>query len=86
MKKLFVHLVSEFKRLGADIVTADFNRIILNTKKRSLEDAMSYVDYVTSVIHTKELFHTIDMRCTEVGKKIRLIKKIETLGGTSAVT
>ena len=36
MRKLFVQLISEFKRLGAEVVFADFNRIILNTKKRSV--------------------------------------------------
>ena len=39
MKKLFMQLVAEFKRLGAIVVHADFNRIIICTKKRSLEDA-----------------------------------------------
>ena len=34
MKKLFMQLISEFKRLGANVVYADFNRIVLCTKKR----------------------------------------------------
>ena len=34
MKKLFLQLVSEFKRLGSVIIFADYNRIILSTKKR----------------------------------------------------
>ncbi len=38
MRKLFVQLVSEFRRLGAEVVFADFNRIILNTKKRCFRD------------------------------------------------
>ena len=50
------------KRLGAVVVHADFNRVILCTKKRSLADALAYVEYVTNTIHNKELFHSIDMR------------------------
>ena len=66
MKKLFLQLISEFKRLGSVVVFADFNRIIVNTKKRSVEDAVAYVEYVTNSIHNKELFHSIDMRFSQV--------------------
>ena len=62
MKKLFMQLVAEFKRLGAIVVHADFNRVIICTKKRSVEDAKAYVDYVVSTIRGKELFHSIDMK------------------------
>ena len=61
MKKLFFHLVSEFKRLGSIIVYADFNKIIVNTKKRTVTDAVSYVNYVTENIKNKEIFHSIEM-------------------------
>merc|ERR1711923_183601 len=61
MKKLFLQLVAEFKRLGAIVVYADFNKIILNTKKRSVSDAVSYVKYVTENIKNKEIFHSIEM-------------------------
>ena len=87
MKKLFMQLISEFKRLGAEVnkeisfpgvirvqienfngqvVHADFNRVILNTKKRSVEDALAYVEYVTNNIRNKELFHSIDMKFANV--------------------
>ena len=65
MKKLFVQLISEFRRLGATIVHADFNRIILCTKKRSLKDALSYVEYITSTIKSQELFHSVDVRFSQ---------------------
>ena len=65
MKKLFMQLVAEFKRLGAVVVHAEFNRVIICTKKRSVEDAIAYVDYVTSTIRSKELFHSIDMKMTQ---------------------
>ncbi|XP_073410903.1 DNA polymerase epsilon catalytic subunit A [Dendrobates tinctorius] len=68
MKKLFLQLVAEFKRLGSSVVYANFNRIILCTKKRRVEDAIAYVEYITQSIHTKELFHSITIsfsRCWE---------------------
>lgn len=40
MKKLFLMLVAEFKRLGSQIVYADFNRIILHTKKNNIADGI----------------------------------------------
>ncbi|XP_060547856.1 DNA polymerase epsilon catalytic subunit A [Pantherophis guttatus] len=59
MKKLFLQLVAEFKRLGSVIIYANFNRIILCTKKRHIEDALAYVEYITHSIHSKELFHSL---------------------------
>ncbi|KAJ8035463.1 DNA polymerase epsilon catalytic subunit A [Holothuria leucospilota] len=69
MKKLFLHLIAEFKRLGSNIVQANFNRIILCTKKRRIVDAIAYVDYITSSIKSKNLFHGIELtykQCWEV--------------------
>ncbi|XP_075389510.1 DNA polymerase epsilon catalytic subunit A isoform X1 [Tenrec ecaudatus] len=68
MKKLFLQLIAEFKRLGSSIVYANFNRIILCTKKRRIEDALAYVEYITNSIHSKELFHSLSIsfsRCWE---------------------
>ncbi|KAK3581719.1 hypothetical protein CHS0354_015350 [Potamilus streckersoni] len=61
MKKVFLQLIAEFKRLGSQIVYANFNRIVLCTKKRRLMDALAYVEYITNSIKSKELFHLIDM-------------------------
>nr|XP_021531028.1 DNA polymerase epsilon catalytic subunit A-like [Aotus nancymaae] len=68
MKKLFLQLIAEFKRLGSSVIYANFNRIILCTKKRRVEDAIAYVEYVTSSIHSKEIFHSLTIsfsRCWE---------------------
>ncbi|CAB0010464.1 unnamed protein product [Nesidiocoris tenuis] len=56
-----VQLVAEFKRLGSVIIFANFNKIIICTKKRTVEDAIGYVEYVVSNIRNKELFHSIQM-------------------------
>ncbi|KAE8634027.1 hypothetical protein XENTR_v10002174 [Xenopus tropicalis] len=68
MKKLFLQLVAEFKRLGSSVVYANFNRIILCTKKRRVEDAVAYVEYITQSIHSREIFHSLTIsvsRCWE---------------------
>ncbi|KYO36959.1 DNA polymerase epsilon catalytic subunit A [Alligator mississippiensis] len=68
MKKLFLQLVTEFKRLGSSVVYANFNRIILCTKKRRIEDAIGYMEYIINSIHSKEIFHSLTIsfsRCWE---------------------
>ena len=61
MNKLFLHLIGEFRRLGSTIVYANFNKIIVCTKKKKVDDAIAYVQYVVNNIRNKELFHSIDI-------------------------
>jgi DNA polymerase epsilon subunit 1 len=61
-------LVAEFKRLGSVIIYANFNKIIICTKKRTIEDAIGYIEFVVQSIRNKELFHGIDIsyqKCCE---------------------
>ncbi|VVD01009.1 unnamed protein product [Leptidea sinapis] len=59
MKRLFLMLVAEFRRLGSQIVYADFNKIILHTNKSNVMDG------IVQSIRNKELFHGIDIRYKE---------------------
>ncbi|XP_005182541.1 DNA polymerase epsilon catalytic subunit 1 [Musca domestica] len=61
MRKMFLRIVAEFKRLGATIIYADFNRIILSSGKKSVADALGYVDYVVQSLRNKEMFHSIQL-------------------------
>ncbi|XP_064211685.1 DNA polymerase epsilon catalytic subunit 1 isoform X2 [Tribolium castaneum] len=61
MKKLFLQLVAEFKRLGCTIIYANFNKIVICSKKKSVEDAMENVEFVVTSIRNKELFHSLDI-------------------------
>lgn len=79
MKKLFIQLISEFKRLGAVVVHADFNRVIICTKKRSIDDAISYVEYITNTIRAKDLFHSVDIRISKVNISLKTQKKFFTI-------
>ena len=59
-------LVAEFKRLGSRIVFADFTRLVVATRKHSIDDAMSYIDYVKNSITSKDLFHSIHLSLAHV--------------------
>ena len=61
MKKLFMLLIAEFKRLGSNIVHADFSRIVVCTKKRRIVDAIAYMDYITTSIKGRDMFHGIEL-------------------------
>lgn len=54
-------MIAEFKRLGSTIIFANFNKIVICTKKKSLEDAIFYVRYVVQNITNKELFHSLQI-------------------------
>lgn len=56
-----MQLVAEFKRLGSIIVFANFNKIIVCTKKHTIADAIGYVEFVVKSIRNKELFHSIEI-------------------------
>lgn len=66
MRKMFLQIIAEFQRLGAEIIYADFNRIILNTNKKSIIDAITYVEYIVQSIRNKELFHSINLTYQQV--------------------
>ncbi|XP_017476166.1 PREDICTED: DNA polymerase epsilon catalytic subunit A isoform X2 [Rhagoletis zephyria] len=61
MRKMFLRIIAEFKRLGATIIYADFNRIILSSGKKTVSDALGYVEYVVQSLRNKELFHSIQL-------------------------
>ncbi|XP_076662564.1 DNA polymerase epsilon catalytic subunit 1 [Halictus rubicundus] len=61
MKKLFIQLLAEFKTLGSIIIFANFNKIIVCTKKRSVSDALGYMEFVVQTIRNKEFFHSIEI-------------------------
>ncbi|XP_060536886.1 DNA polymerase epsilon catalytic subunit 1 [Cylas formicarius] len=61
MKKLFLQLVAEFKRLGCTIIYANFNRIVICTKKHNVEDALANVEFVVNSIRNKELYHSLEI-------------------------
>lgn len=65
MKKVFMRLIGEFKRLGATVVFADFRRIIISTDKHDLASATDYVSYITDTITAHPVFECIRIEPTK---------------------
>lgn len=82
MKKLFAQLLAEFKNLGSIIIFANFNKIIICTKKRTMSDALNYMEFVVQTIRDKELFHSIEItfeQCWEYLTWLDVVSKISIL-------
>ncbi|KAI8349205.1 hypothetical protein EDC96DRAFT_308837 [Choanephora cucurbitarum] len=62
MKKVFMQLVAEFKRLGAKIVFANFHKVILTTNKETLESALPYFEYLYRSVQRKQVFEVLDLK------------------------
>ncbi|KAF7310481.1 DNA polymerase epsilon catalytic subunit [Mycena chlorophos] len=58
MRKTFIQLLAEFKRLGSHIVYADFSRVLLATSKPP-GTAYAYATYITSAVNSHELFQHV---------------------------
>ncbi|KAH8109429.1 DUF1744-domain-containing protein [Phellopilus nigrolimitatus] len=61
MRKTFIQMLAEFKRLGSHVVYADFSRIILVTSKPP-GTAHAYAMYITSAVTSHELFKHVYLR------------------------
>jgi len=61
MTKLFKRLVFELKKLGAKVVYASFNRIVIDTNKHDYYAAKEYTEFILSALSTKELFRCLQM-------------------------
>jgi len=64
MKKVFLRLIALLKRLGATVVYASFNKIIIASGKTSIGEA--YCNYILETIHKKELFQYISFDVTNM--------------------
>ncbi|KAF5297091.1 hypothetical protein FQA39_LY02671 [Lamprigera yunnana] len=70
MKKLYIQLVAEFKRLGCTIIYANFNKIILCSKRRSVADAIASAEFVITSIRNKELFHSLQITYSQCWEQL----------------
>ena len=55
MKKVFLQLIAELKRLGSKIVYANFNKVIICTSKTSVTDARAYMNFILNGIRKHEV-------------------------------
>jgi hypothetical protein len=61
MSKVFNFLVAEIKKFGASVVYADSTRIVLATNKQSLDEAVTYMDYVSTTLAAQPLFQYLSL-------------------------
>lgn len=61
MKKVFMQLVAEFKRLGAKILFASYRRIIIATAKETMEGAIPYWQYLSRSIQRKQVLEILEL-------------------------
>lgn len=58
MRKTFIQMLAEFKRLGSHVVYADLSRILLVTSKPP-GTASAYATYITTAVTSHELFQHV---------------------------
>ncbi|KAF7724021.1 DNA polymerase epsilon catalytic subunit [Apophysomyces ossiformis] len=65
MKKVFVQLVTELRRIGGNIVFANFRRIIVATAKDNIDSAIPFCEYLHRSVLNKQLFEVLGLELGE---------------------
>jgi DNA polymerase epsilon subunit 1 len=64
-RKALLQLMADFRRVGAQVVFANSNRLLLQTTKAEVGNAYAYSQYILKSIKSKPLFHFIDLEVRE---------------------
>lgn len=64
-RKAFQQLMSDFRRVGSQVIFASANRLILQTTKAEVGNAYAYSQYIIKSIKSKSLLHFIDLEIKE---------------------
>ncbi|KAJ1654851.1 DNA polymerase epsilon catalytic subunit [Dispira simplex] len=70
MRKVFLQLLAEMRRLGAQIVFANFQKIIVATTKTSRSSAAAYTQYLLKTLTQMPLFDQLDLQPVEVWDRL----------------
>ena len=60
--KALLQLISEFKRMGAQVIFANRNKMLIQTSKISVENSYAYGQYILKAARSKPLFNFLDLR------------------------
>ena len=60
-KKAMQQLITDFRRVGSQVVFASPTRLLLQTSKQEVENAYAYSQYILKSIQQKPLFHFIGL-------------------------
>ena len=80
MKKVFGYLLNRLKSLGAQIVFANTNKIIISTGKINYAEAENYANFVLKTIVSYPLFSYINLKTTKYWK-VLMFKDLYNYGG-----
>jgi len=64
-KKAFLQLLTDFRRVGSNVVFANANRMLVQTTKFDVGNAYAYSQYILKAIKAKPLFHFLDLEIKE---------------------
>jgi DNA polymerase epsilon subunit 1 len=64
-RKAFQQLMTDFRRVGSQVVFANANRLLLQTTKAEVGNAYAYSQYILKSIKAKPLFHFLDLEIKE---------------------
>jgi DNA polymerase epsilon subunit 1 len=64
-RKAFQQLMTDFKRVGSNIIFASSSRLLLQTTKTEVGNAYAYSQYILKSIKAKPLFHFLDLDIKE---------------------
>lgn len=60
-KKAFQQLITDFRRVGSQVVFASPSRLLLQTSKQDVANAYAYANYILRSIQEKPLFHFLGL-------------------------
>ncbi|KAI9750889.1 MAG: DNA polymerase epsilon catalytic subunit [Chaenotheca gracillima] len=64
-RKAFQQLMTDFRRVGSNVIFANANRLLLQTTKTEVGNAYAYSQYILKSIKAKPLFHFMDLDIKE---------------------
>ncbi|KAJ1982312.1 DNA polymerase epsilon catalytic subunit [Dimargaris xerosporica] len=70
MRKVFLQLLAELRRLGVTVVYANFQKIIVATTKATRTSAAAYTQYLLRTVSRQPLFDQIDLNPVEVWDRL----------------
>lgn len=83
MRKVFLQLLHELKKLGSRIVYASFNQIIIATNKHTVADAKTYWEFISKTLVHNELFTWLSFEPTAYWE-VLLFSEVSNYGGVQA--
>ncbi|ETO02962.1 DNA polymerase epsilon catalytic subunit a Pol2, partial [Reticulomyxa filosa] len=66
MMKVFYQLIARWKRLGANVIYASFNSIIIETKKFTYKNSSAYIHHCIETICKQPLFEYLTLKVGNV--------------------